>query len=91
MNKLYGVGEQLNLSKPIFEVLCVKLYHCVYWMVSYALSSQMTNYAVSTSVGSSPTSHQRKMIKGMAICLRMNIRLSNFGGHIVSKIVIASR
>ena len=91
MNELYGVGELLNLSNPIFEVLCAELYHCVYWMVSYALSSQMTKYAVSKSVGSSPTSHQRKMIEGMAICLRMNIRLSNLGGHKASKIIIAFR
>ena len=60
MNKLYGVGGRLNLSNPIFEVLCTKLYHCVFWMVSYAFSSQMTKYAVSKSVGSSPTSNQRE-------------------------------
>ena len=91
MNKLYGVGGRLNLSNPIFEVLCTKLYHCVFWMVSYAFSSQMTKYAVSKSVGSSPTSNQREMMEGMIICLRMNMRLSNLGGHIASKIIIASR
>ena len=58
-------------------------------MVSYAFSSQMTRYAVSKSVGSSLTSHQRKMIEGMAICLRMNNRLSYLGGLIASKIIIA--
>ena len=84
------MGEQLNLSNPILEVLYAKLYHCVYWMVSYALSSQMTKFVVSKSVSSSPTSHQRKMIECMAIWLRINIRLSNLGGHIASKIIIAS-
>ena len=73
MNKVYGVGEQLQLSNPIFEVLCTKLYHCVFWMVSYAFSPQMTKYAVSKSVGSSPMSNHRENDgrHGMIICLTL--------------------
>ena len=89
MSNIHGLTSIQTVTTS--QLLTLSPYTVFFWMLSYAFSPQMTKYAVSKSVGSSLTSHQRKMIEGMAIWLRMNIRLSDLGGHIASKIITASR